>query len=76
MVIPCQYDKISDFGASGLAVVKLNDKYGYIGAKGLVVPCQYDYARDFASNGLAAVELNGKYGYSIRTVDDGEEIEL
>ena len=62
MVVPFKYDEVWDFN-EGLAVVKLNGKYGYINKNGKEVT-QLKYDREFHfSEGLAAVKLNGKYGY-------------
>ncbi|WP_017656110.1 WG repeat-containing protein [Fortiea contorta] len=57
---------VSDF-VSGLAVINVNGKYGYIDKTGkIVIPPQFDQAKAF-SEGLAAVELreNGisNWGY-------------
>ena len=47
----------------GLAVVELNDKFGYIDKTGReVIPLIYDNAYSF-SNGLAIAELHGNWGY-------------
>ena len=47
---------------NGLAMVKMNGKYGFMNLEGkLVVPCTYDYAFDFV-DGVAIVEKNGKCG--------------
>ena len=49
--------------SDGLAVVELNDKFGYIDKTGReVIPLIYDYASEFAA-GLASVELHGNWGY-------------
>ena len=49
--------------SDGLAVVELNDKFGFIDKTGReVIPLIYDNAYSF-SNGLAIVALNGKYGF-------------
>ena len=49
--------------SDGLAVVELNDKFGFIDKTGReVIPLIYDNAYSF-SNGLAVVALNGKYGF-------------
>ena len=51
----------------GLALVKRNDKWGFIDKTGReVIPCKYDGADAF-SNGLAAVCLNGKWGFVDKT---------
>lgn len=47
----------------GLAIVGVNDTYGYINTKGEeVIPCKYDYADDF-HEGLARVKDDNKYGF-------------
>lgn len=66
------YDEVTKFmlkydyaynSSEDLALVRLNDKYGYIDKQGNeVIPLKYDDAYNF-SNGLARVELAGKYGY-------------
>ena len=57
-----KYDDAYNF-SEGLALVKLNGKYGYIDKQGNeVIPLKYDYANNFLE-GLALVRLNGKYGY-------------
>lgn len=56
--------RTSNLFVHGLALVKQNDKYGYIDGKGMwVIPAKFDDAKDFAANGLAAVEQDGKWGY-------------
>ena len=56
-VIPSKYDWEYDF-YGGLALVKLNGKWGYIDKTGKeVIPCKYDDACHF-NNGLAKVKLN------------------
>lgn len=56
------YDEINNF-ADGLALVKLNNKYGYIDMTGNeVIPLQYAEAKQFG-DGLAPVKINGKWGY-------------
>jgi len=64
------YDYAADF-SEGLAVVKKDDKYGYIDKQGKqVVPLIYDDAKSY-SGGLAIVKKNAKYGYINKS---GEEI--
>ena len=47
----------------GLAIVKLNNKYGFIDKTGKeVIPIKYDHAYGF-SIGLALVKLEGKWFY-------------
>ncbi len=65
-----KYDDFSDF-SEGLALVQLNDKYGFINNSGeLVIPCKFDSAHDY-EDGCARVEFNGKYGL---INNSGEEI--
>ena len=53
--IPPIYERVHDF-SEGLAVVRMDEKYGYINMNGIIViPCQYSGAREF-SNGIAQVE--------------------
>jgi len=57
------YDGVSDF-SNGLAIVKLNGKYGYIDITGkVVIDIKYDKLGYFNRNGLAKVELNGEQFY-------------
>lgn len=57
-----EYDYIWPF-SSGLAVVCLKEKYGYINTKGQkVIPLEYQQASSF-SEGLAAVSKNKKFGF-------------
>ena len=61
-----KYDYLDSF-FEGLAVVKLNSKYGFIDKTGQeVITCKYDYASDF-SGGVAEVKLNDKYGLIDKT---------
>ena len=56
------YKECDDF-SEGLAVVKLNEKYGFIDKTGReVIPFKYDYIMDL-KDGLVAVQLNGKWNY-------------
>ena len=69
-VIPSKYDWEYDF-YGGLALVKLNGKWGYVDKSSKeVIPCKYDDACHF-NNGLAKVKLNGKWGYINKK---GEEV--
>lgn len=53
----------------GLAMVKLNGKYGFIDESGaLVISCKYNCAARFY-DGLAGVELNSKWGFVDRSGD-------
>lgn len=68
IAIPSKYDLgricISHSFYEGLAVAKLNGKYGFIDKTGkLVIPLIYDDVEDFFNEGLAGVKLNGKWGY-------------
>jgi len=57
------YDGVSDF-SNGLAIVKLNGKYGYIDTTGkVVIDIKYDKLGYFNRNGLAKVELNKELFY-------------
>ncbi len=70
IVIPLKYDNAYDF-SEGLAIVKLNGKYGFIDKTGKeVIPLKYDNADSFRE-GLAWVELNGKYSFIDKT---GKEV--
>jgi len=52
------YQQLFGF-VNGFAIVKLNNKYGFIDTTGVeVIPCKYDDARHF-SEGLAAVNIGG-----------------
>ena len=64
------YDQVCGFH-DGLAIVKLNGKYGFIDKTGKeIIPLIYDSAGDF-SEGVANVKSNGKW----ITIDQtGEEI--
>ncbi len=52
-----QFDKLYPF-SEGLALVKKDNKFGYINTKGeLVIPCQFGYASDFIDGtAIAAVD--------------------
>ena len=57
-----EYDYAYDF-FEGLAVVKLDDKYGLIDEAGnIFIPIIYDFASNFFE-GLAVVQLNDKCGF-------------
>jgi hypothetical protein len=56
------YDDVYSF-SEGLAMVKLNGKWGFIDKTGKeIIPLKYDGAHSF-SEGLVVVELNEKYGF-------------
>ena len=61
------------FDDYGLALVRFNNKYGWINRKKeFVIPLRYDMAKNFnSSHGLAWVMLDGKYGWINR---QGEEV--
>jgi hypothetical protein len=62
LIIPCQYDAVSDF-FNNRAAVLLDKKYGFIDRTGKqVIPCQYEAVEDFCE-GIASYKLNGKWGY-------------
>ncbi|MDI9348118.1 MAG: WG repeat-containing protein [Methylacidiphilales bacterium] len=49
-VVSPQYDLVSNFNSNGLAIVKLNNKWGYVNAEGkLISPLNFN-AYDFAIN--------------------------
>ena len=59
-IIPCKYDIIYGF-AEGLAVVAINNKYGYMDTLGhWAIDTIFDDARIFG-NGLARVKKDGKW---------------
>lgn len=61
-VIPCEYEYADNF-SEGLAVVKLNGKYGYMNEKSeTVIPLRFDKARPF-TEGLAVVMIDDKWGF-------------
>ena len=60
------YDTIDTF-FEGLALVRKDDKWGFIGKTGkVVIPLQYDYVWDF-SEGLARVQKDNKWGFIDKT---------
>lgn len=62
IIIPAEYDQISDFHQNMARVIK-DGKIGYFGPSGEVVaPCQYQQIWDF-NNGTARVLKEGKLGY-------------
>ena len=62
VVVRIIYDGANYF-ASGLAAVRVGEKWGYINASGkVVVPFQFDSAK-FPFGGLAVVGVGEKYGY-------------
>lgn len=57
-----KYDKVSKF-VNGLALVQLNNKYGYINKKGKeIISCKYDLANDFDEK-ISRVRIKDKIGY-------------
>jgi hypothetical protein len=66
IVIPPVYDQLED-SKDGLILAGMNDKYGYINAKGqVIIPLKYSWGLSF-SEGLAAVRLNEKWGFIGKT---------
>ncbi len=66
VIVPLKYDEVKDF-KEGLAVVKLDKKYGCINPSGKeVIPLIYDDAYAF-SEGLLKVQVGDKYGYLDKT---------
>jgi len=67
MVIPFQYDSLSQF-SEGLAAFKYNGSWGFIDKTGKeIIPCVWKRVRDF-SEGLTAVQNDaGKWGYIDKT---------
>ena len=65
-----KYDSVGNF-FKGLAVVKLNRKWGFVNVTGKVmIPLKYDLVGTFHS-GLVVVYLNGKWGFVDKT---GKEV--
>lgn len=63
VVIPAKYDAAYYFDDEGLAIVGLNNKYGYVDKTGKeVIALQYETAAPFY-NGAACVGINKKLGY-------------
>jgi hypothetical protein len=61
MAVPCKYDKAYDFFVSGLAAVKLDNKWGVIDKTGKeIIPLEYDKV-NILSNDEVSVKLNGKW---------------
>ena len=57
-----KFDQINEFH-EGLAVVKINNKFGYLNSAGIIIiPATYDFANDF-SNGIADVKIENKWGF-------------
>ena len=62
VVIPFKYDKAQYF-STGLAAVKIGDKWGFIDKKGsLKIRARYDNVRNF-KRGFAPVKIKNKWGY-------------
>jgi hypothetical protein len=65
IVIPIRFQDVYHFSEvyEGLAIIKVNDKFGFIDIKGnIVILAIYDYADDF-SEGLTYVKVNDEHGY-------------
>lgn len=57
------YDKVEDY-YYGLALVRRDNKYGYIDINGNeVIKLQYDIANNFTNKDYAKVKKDGKWGY-------------
>src|SRR5690554_21499 len=70
VIVPLKYDNVEHF-SDGLAMVQLNNKWGFIDKTGKeVTPLKYDNTWDF-SNGLAKVKINNKWGLIDKT---GKEV--
>lgn len=70
VVIPAKYDFVDEF-VEGLALVRLNKRYGFIDKTGReVIPLKYEAAFRFCE-GLANVKLNNKDGFIDKT---GKEV--
>jgi hypothetical protein len=58
-----KYEYLTYFSDNGLALAKMNGKYGFINAMyQTIIDFQYDDAQGFKYN-LAAVKINGKWGF-------------
>jgi hypothetical protein len=66
VIIPPLYDRVYPFAKSGIALVKKENKYGYIGfdENGIkeITSCSFDYAYTFSGN-TALVSINGFWSY-------------
>lgn len=63
ILIEPKFQFLSSFSDNGLAIAKLNDKYGYIDTRGYnVIDYQYENAEGFKFD-LAAVKINEKWGF-------------
>ena len=57
-----QFDEAEDFSPDGIAVVKVNGKYGFINKKGeFIIPPQFEKAEWLGGLGLTEVEGTKKY---------------
>ena len=74
VVIPLEYDYVSDF-KEGLAHAKKGGKKGYIDTQGkTVIPFEYNFANDF-ENGMAKVNKNEEWFYIDKTGQRVKELE-
>ena len=63
---PCRWDDAGNF-CSGLAKVKLDNKWGFIDKTGsIVIRCGWDQVHDFREE-LARVSRYGKWGFIDKT---------
>jgi|BioPla2DNA2_1021312.scaffolds.fasta_scaffold52120_3 hypothetical protein len=61
-VIEPQFEDANSF-FSGLALVKVNDKYGYIDSTGkMVIEPIFEHAKNFSCD-LTRVKINGRYNF-------------
>lgn len=55
-----RWDDIGDFNSLGLAVVRLDDRYGYINTRGeVVVPCEYASVSDYSGKRCTIATKSG-----------------
>jgi hypothetical protein len=60
LIIDCTYDQARGFDKNGLALVKINERYGFINMENkLVIPPIHEYVSSFY-DGLATVKADGK----------------
>ncbi len=70
LVFPWRYNILSNFSDDGLAVIKVNGRYGFISKTGeLAIPCIYDFCPGMSEgkNALIPVYKNGQCGYIDKT---------
>lgn len=63
LIIDCTYDLARGFDKNGLALVIIDQRYGFINMENkLVIPAIHEYASDFY-DGISYVRVNGKYKF-------------